>query len=418
MSVAKVTLNGDTTLMDTTGVTVNEENLMSGFTALDNTGTLIEGEATGGAVSVSAKDVNFIDYDGTVIYSYTVAEFTNLTSLPANPSHDGLIAQGWNWTLADAKSYVATCKRLDIGQMYTTSDGKTRIYVHIDDASTVFPMYVRFTSSIANNVTLNWGDGYTETLGSTTATNYSHYYVSGGNYIITLQVNNGTIRFEGSTGLAQNGDSIFGPRAYTNACGRSRIKKVEIGDNVSIEGYTFTYCSSLETITLPITITSFSTYSFSTCSTLKAITIPSGTTSIESNAFSSCYHIKHILLPKGVSSIGSSAFMSAYDCRSIVLTSNSSIETSTFNGWYGLSYLCIPASVTSIAGSSFSNAPIGEIHLFSETPPTLANVSAFSGASNGTVFYVPYSADHSILNAYKTATNWSTFASQMQEEPQ
>ena len=41
------------------------------------------------------------------------------------------------------------------------------------------------------------------------------------------------------------------------------------------------------------------------------------------------------------------------------------------------------------------------------------NVNVF-GLSNGVtldrVFYVPYSADHLILNVYKTATNWSAYA--------
>lgn len=31
------------------------------------------------------------------------------------------------------------------------------------------------------------------------------------------------------------------------------------------------------------------------------------------------------------------------------------------------------------------------------------------------IIYVPYSQDHSILNAYKTASNWSTYANQMIE---
>ena len=30
--------------------------------------------------------------------------------------------------------------------------------------------------------------------------------------------------------------------------------------------------------------------------------------------------------------------------------------------------------------------------------------------------YVPYSADHSVLNAYKAANNWSTYADKMVEE--
>lgn len=54
---------------------------------------------TGGGGSVPAKEVNFRDYDGTVVYSYTPAEFAALSAMPANPDHSGdeipLTSQGW-----------------------------------------------------------------------------------------------------------------------------------------------------------------------------------------------------------------------------------------------------------------------------------------------------------------------------------
>ena len=52
------------------------------------------------------------------------------------------------------------------------------------------------------------------------------------------------------------------------------------------------------------------------------------------------------------------------------------------------------------------------------TPPTLSNVSAFNNLPSDCVIYVPASDNHTVLEAYKTATNWSTYATQMQEEPQ
>ena len=52
---------------------------------------------------IEEKDVIFIDYDGTIVYSYTAEEFANLIALPDNPTHEGLVSQGWNWTLSDAK---------------------------------------------------------------------------------------------------------------------------------------------------------------------------------------------------------------------------------------------------------------------------------------------------------------------------
>ena len=75
-----------------------------------------------GSAQKLANGVNFYDYDGTVLYSYSVSEFANLSAMPANPSHAGLTAQGWNWTLVKAQAYVAKYGRLEIWQMYITDD--------------------------------------------------------------------------------------------------------------------------------------------------------------------------------------------------------------------------------------------------------------------------------------------------------
>lgn len=80
----------------------------------------IESGGGGGGTSAPPKDVNFIDYDGTIVHSYTAAEFAALTVMPDNPTHEGLTAQGWNWSLSDAQSYVASYGFLTIGQMHLT----------------------------------------------------------------------------------------------------------------------------------------------------------------------------------------------------------------------------------------------------------------------------------------------------------
>ena len=50
---------------------------------------VVAAEGGGAAVSVPMKDVNFYDYDGTRLYSYTVAEAAALTELPPLPTQPG-----------------------------------------------------------------------------------------------------------------------------------------------------------------------------------------------------------------------------------------------------------------------------------------------------------------------------------------
>ena len=83
---------------------------------------MAESKRDNGDDTTVPKDVNFYGYGGTLLYSYTAAEFANLSALPDNPTHDGLTAQGWNWTLSDAKAYVAAYGKLNIGQMYVPDD--------------------------------------------------------------------------------------------------------------------------------------------------------------------------------------------------------------------------------------------------------------------------------------------------------
>lgn len=43
--------------------------------------------------------VMFIDYDGTILHSYSAAEVANMTQLPPLPTQPGLTCQEWSWTL-------------------------------------------------------------------------------------------------------------------------------------------------------------------------------------------------------------------------------------------------------------------------------------------------------------------------------
>lgn len=166
--------------------TVTAAALRTGYTAHTSSG-----EAITGTLVTGDEDVLFIDYDGTELYGYSKAEFLALTEMPPNPTHAGLTAQGWNWTLADAKEYVTACNMLVIGQHYVTSDGKTRVYL---DVSITLHSIFKFSQTVSNGVTVNWGDGSAEeTVSGTGSQTVQHNYSNYGQYVVTFNVTSGTM---------------------------------------------------------------------------------------------------------------------------------------------------------------------------------------------------------------------------------
>jgi hypothetical protein len=174
-------------------------------------------------------------------------------------------------------------------------DGKTRIWISIAEGTpdNRLTFYLRFTASEANNTTVDWGDGVSETLGSTTATNYSHKYAQGGDYVIVMTVNSGTISFIGNSAYA-----FYGSTSATNAYNRVRINRIILGDAVSgIGDYAFYNCYVLPNIVIPNGITSIGGNVLRNCYGLTSVTIPSSVTSIGVNAFNNStgmseYHFK------------------------------------------------------------------------------------------------------------------------------
>ena len=300
----------------------------------------------------NSKEVNFLDYDGTILYSYTAAEFAALSSMPANPTHDGLTAQGWNWSLANAKAYVAKYGKLNIGQMYITDDGKTRIYIHLEEGRTSPVLGVCPNGT----VDIDWGDGTVhDTLtGSDTSTavyTSAHSYAAPGDYVIQLTVT-------GSMGFVSNGLLVYtSDPDDRNSVYRNAIRKVELGNGViSIGAEAFQYCYSLSSITIPDSVTSIGNDVFRGCDSLSSITISDSVTSIGSAAFNSCSSLSSITIPDSVTSIGNKAFYNCYSLSSITIPDSvTSIGEWAFQYCYSLSSITIPDGVTSIGDQAFYN---------------------------------------------------------------
>ena len=124
---------------------------------------------------VSISDVNFIDCDGTTLFSYTTEEFLALTEMPPLPARTGLTCEGWNYTLEDAQALAAQVPYMNIGATYITNDGKTRLYIRV--LNTKEDVELNLDVNILNSVTIDWGDGSdTDTNSKTGDNSWKHTY--------------------------------------------------------------------------------------------------------------------------------------------------------------------------------------------------------------------------------------------------
>ena len=371
--------------------------------------TAIQAIQTGGPAPGAPGDITFYDYDGTIVTSWTLEELATKTALPDYPSHEGLTCQGWNWSLADLKT---TNRKMNVGAMYITDDGKTRIYICLEEGRTS-PML-----GVCPNgtVTVDWGDGTTpDTLtGTSTMTvkwTPNHAYAAPGEYVIKLTVD-GTVGFYGNFALSE-GSAILRYSSGSdnrNYVYRSSVQKIEIGNGVtSIADSAFYSCYSLTSITIPDGVTSIVTSAFDSCYSLTSITIPDGVTSIGDYTFNSCYSLTSITIPDGVTRISDSAFNNCRSVASITIPDGvTSIGNNTFYSCYSLTSITIPDGVTSIGNNTFRNCYGVAFYDFTActTVPTLASTSAFNSIPDDCQIRVPAS----LVDAWKAATNWSTYA--------
>ena len=287
--------------------------------------------------------VNFFDLDGIILHSFTSEEFLKLTEMPENPDHtyEWLVAQGWNWTLADAKAYVAKYGALNIGQHYTTPDDKTAIDVHLPEGC-LNPQLGLFVNG---SVRVEWGDGTEDTLTNTGMkyTYASHQYAEPGQYYILLTVtgsaeikstNGANVFFcKGGKGTGKPGNES---KAYSNC-----IVDVHLGANIDIGKFAFFRCYSMKHISIPSTVRSINESSFRWDSTLESIVIPHGVTELGANTFEGCYGMRFLSVPNTIESIGDRCFAECY-----------SLICATF-----------PETMTSVGSSAFADTPSCDVLL-------------------------------------------------------
>lgn len=428
--------------------------LAQGKQLIDGEGKVVEGTA-GGEIDYT-QDVMFWDYDGTLIYACTLEEAKAMTKLPDAPSHvsDGLVFARWNWTLEQLHELTAP---VDVGAMYAPADGNSHIFISVDHDNCEFTLWFSGNNTNSNPtvVSINWGDGNTETYSYVSESNKhfdkTHVYSVKGEYEIIIQNISSelTTRYRYSLGYVTLSSVSYGLcGASVNSSGylnknylSSRftnslfVKKVYIGDNCSNINITGCIkCSTkvgkyvglsrgelVENLAIKhINSTSLNSYSMhlsgiETCSFSKNIYLGY-----------SCFRSKN-LKRLAIYNDGGTGDYETLSIPSLRFISIAKSFYSKYTGFPGLIFvkkatigadraddtnqssieeLTLSNICASISGNGnfIANSAVKKLIVKNSTPPTLS--AAFSNIQPDLKIYVP----DDVIDTYKAAKGWKDMA--------
>lgn len=359
----------------------------------------------------TGDDVIFIDYDGTVLHSYSKAAFLALSAMPANPSHTGMVAQGWNWTLAQAQAYVTSYDKLIIGQLYNTASGYTEYDIVLtQDTGLTVGLYLKgedmMGNLIAENETIDWGDGTTSVE---SGGNYiTHTYALAGTYTIKLRYLDSGIWAKSQPIIrnirwgSRDDQNIGWEMNFGTFAGCETLETISFPSRaIWITENAFQNCYSLKAVVLPQG-SNIGSYGFDSCRTLQYFSFGYGLQTIEGNAFICCYSLKYAYVAgvdvwgeafresgveaatigKANATLGGAIF---YNCQSLrnakVYEITDTVHVySLFEGCSSLSEIILPSGLTRI-GSKFCKACFSLTKIQLPSSLTSIEYDAFSGCN-------------------------------------
>ena len=364
---------------------------------------------------VDSKDINFYDYDGKRVYSYTFAEIQELEALPPIPSHSNLQSQSWNWTLAQLKAVKCP---IEVGANYLAPNCFVRLLIEVPEDN--YTVTVRFRTSNANYVNIEWGDDEHSDFSEedTDYHAYSNTYATAGSYTIEIvdtegSEENNTIVYMGynisstlNTCRTLIGGEVGSRQEHPS---KNILKEIQVGTRCSFVRGSLSYLCGLEKISIPENWISY----------------PEGYTFREYwDIFEYLPFLKCIVIPANIdmSSYDSSfigfdtikAFSIGYGskvayCPSGLLTKVSGTWNNRIPGNHSVKSISIMSNYTrtyEIIYQSDTARPVEELYMLYQTQvPTL-----YSESMNPFMkIYVPAS----LYEDWIAASGWSNYASQI-----
>ena len=147
--------------------------------------------------------------------------------------------------------------------------------------------------------------------------------------------------------------------------GCTGLKTMNVPEGVTKIPVLAFYGASLESISLPGTLTEIGGSAFRECAKLKTIDIPESVTTIGVVSFEGCTSLKTVKVPDSVVDLGKYAFEDCTGLTSVYISSNvKTIGDRTFSGCTGLTSVILPEGLERINYRAFSScSALQSIHL-------------------------------------------------------
>ena len=360
---------------------------------------------------VEPKYINFLDDDGTILYSWTEQELNEATELPPLPTEEGWTYQEWTWTLQEIKDNLFP---MDVGVSRTPSNGapvRADCFFYENDNRNVYIMF----NAKNDIVDVDWGDGTVDSytfdsqdyLSQSVTAN--HTYTKAGKYTIYLTLRNKTGKISRFTpdGLSENSNVL-----------PLRIELIALGkDYETIGGYNFYGMVALKRISLANDVIDFSSSDWiNGCRSLKCVCFPRSISPTNyPRTFYNTNAVEHIILPPNANPTLNQFILGGCSIKRFNVPRSMTLLPA-FNTCNGLLFIYIPKSIKTVQSNAFSTIRKLQWIDFSDYDdptkiPTLQNTNAFSNTNPNAKFYV---RNQTMLDAFTAATNWSTYANQFE----
>jgi len=380
--------------------------------------------------------VRFIDFDGTILKSEWVNSGNDATA-PTLPTHTNLTFDIWN------NVFTNITRNIDVGALYETTDGHSHLFVTLTPVTGYQPT-IHLKKLDTQTMTIRWGDGTSQTTAASgvIAITKTAVYASAGDYDISIEcdgdyeINNSYILDAGlnyqksiTKFYAGNTCTALGTFAFRSARSLQYVM-LHKDCRINTATYGFNVCYSLKALIVPTVETTITTYLLDSCRSLTALVLTENIIYLTGARFVGGARSLHsIVIPQSVISMSGANLMAASGIQKITMPTTATFGTITFSDCdcleeclipigttyltatfvrcYAIVHIDVPDTVITVGANTFIYCySLNDLVFHSVTPPTLANVNAFTGINPTCKIYVP---DASVA-AYQAATNWTVYS--------